>query len=328
MNRVNNPEAGGELNQAGLTESDLDGATENLETIRLLLNDIRKYPLLNAEQEVHHSKRIEAGLYAERLLAEGKTPSGETIDGQLKKDLLTLVQEGEMSKQTMISSNMALVVNLARRYRGRGMEFLDLIQEGSTGLIRAVEKFDYLKGYKFSTYATWWIRQAITRGMAQQSRPIRIPVHAHEELNGLRRLEKEYYDEFGEYPTDAEAADMLDSTEDRIKWLRFMRRDILSLDSTSGDGTDLTLGSLVKDPAAEQAFEQIDGNDEQARIEDLLVYLEPLTANCIRLRYGLLDGREWRTDEIAKELGISRPTVNRHLKLGLAGMQNMVQRAA
>ena len=225
--------------------------TASADSVRAYLKQIGKVALLNAEEEVDLAKRIEAGLYAAERLRQADE-AGEKLAPQMRRDLRWIVRDGERAKNHLLEANLRLVVSLAKRYTGRGMAFLDLIQEGNLGLIRAVEKFDYTKGYKFSTYATWWIRQAITRAMADQARTIRIPVHMVEVINKLGRIQRELLQDLGREPTPEELAKEMDITPDKVLEIQQYAREPISLDQTIGDEGDSQLGDFIEDSEADR----------------------------------------------------------------------------
>ena len=289
----------------GARQTDLDEATASADLVRVYLNEIGKVALLSAADEVELAKRIEAGLYATHLLgAHGRM--GVTR----KRELQALVADGERAKDHLLRANLRLVVSLAKRYTGHGMPFLDLIQEGNLGLIRAVEKFDYAKGFKFSTYATWWIRQAISRAMADQSRTIRLPVHLVEQINKLQRMRREMSQSMGREITHAELADELDITEDRVRELIDLSRDLVSLDQTVGAEDDASLGDFIADEHTSTAAEaSIEEQLMRRQLQDVLDTLETREAAIVRMRFGL-DGRRPRTlDEIGREFKLSRERI-------------------
>src|SRR4051812_36877649 len=231
-------------------DHDLDEAATSADLVRVYLNEIGKVALLTAADEVELAKRIEAGLYAEHLLN-----SRNDFTPARKREMRGVIADGERAKDHLLRANLRLVVSLAKRYTGHGMPFLDLIQEGNLGLIRAVEKFDYTKGFKFSTYATWWIRQAISRAMADQSRTIRLPVHLVEQVNKMQRIRRELNQTLGREATHAELAHDLDITEERIRELIDLSRDLVSLDQTVGTDDDASLGDFIADERATAAAE-------------------------------------------------------------------------
>jgi RNA polymerase nonessential primary-like sigma factor len=284
-------------------ESDTTGLVST-DLVRVYLNTIGKTALLTAEQEVELAKRIEAGLYADRLLAEKKlTPA-------LQRDYKALAMDGKAAKRHLLEANLRLVVSVAKRYTGHGMTFLDLIQEGNVGLIRAVEKFDYTKGFKFSTYATWWIRQAISRAMADQSRTIRLPVHLVEQVNKLQRIRRELNQELGREANHAELAHQLDITEERVRELIDLSRDLVSLDQTVGADDDASLGDFIADERASAAAETVvEGGLMRAQLQDVLGTLDAREAAVVRMRYGLDGGQPKTLDEIGRSFKLSRERI-------------------
>ncbi len=283
----------------------LDEVTTSADLVRVYLNEIGKVALLTAAEEVELSKRIEAGLYATHLLA-----SSNDFSPARKRDLRALIRDGERAKDHLLRANLRLVVSLAKRYTGHGMPFLDLIQEGNVGLIRAVEKFDYAKGFKFSTYATWWIRQAISRAMADQSRTIRLPVHLVEQINKMQRIRRELNQQLGRTISDAELAAELDLTEERIRELTDLSRDLVSLDQTVGADDDASLGDFIADERATSAAEDtVEAAQMRRQLGSVLDGLGEREAAVVRMRYGL-DGRQPKTlDEIGKAFSLSRERI-------------------
>ncbi|MDG4829780.1 RNA polymerase sigma factor [Solwaraspora sp. WMMD1047] len=282
--------------------------TASADSVRAYLKQIGKVPLLNAEQEVELAKRIEAGLYAaERLRAaeEGE----EKLVTQLARDLGWISRDGERAKNHLLEANLRLVVSLAKRYTGRGMAFLDLIQEGNLGLIRAVEKFDYTKGYKFSTYATWWIRQAITRAMADQARTIRIPVHMVEVINKLGRIQRELLQDLGREPTPEELAKEMDITPEKVLEIQQYAREPISLDQTIGDEGDSQLGDFIEDSEAVVAVDAVSFSLLQDQLQQVLQTLSEREAGVVRLRFGLTDGQPRTLDEIGQVYGVTRERI-------------------
>nr|WP_205862164.1 RNA polymerase sigma factor [Planosporangium thailandense] len=282
--------------------------TASADSVRAYLKQIGKVPLLNAEQEVDLAKRIEAGLYAaERLrLAE---ENGENLETTMRRDLLWISRDGERAKNHLLEANLRLVVSLAKRYTGRGMAFLDLIQEGNLGLIRAVEKFDYTKGYKFSTYATWWIRQAITRAMADQARTIRIPVHMVEVINKLGRIQRELLQDLGREPTPEELAKEMDITPEKVLEIQQYAREPISLDQTIGDEGDSQLGDFIEDSEAVVAVDAVSFSLLQDQLQQVLQTLSEREAGVVRLRFGLTDGQPRTLDEIGQVYGVTRERI-------------------
>jgi RNA polymerase primary sigma factor len=282
--------------------------TASADSVRAYLKQIGKVPLLNAEQEVELAKRIEAGLYAgERLraAAEGE----EKLKTDMQRDLGWISRDGERAKNHLLEANLRLVVSLAKRYTGRGMAFLDLIQEGNLGLIRAVEKFDYTKGYKFSTYATWWIRQAITRAMADQARTIRIPVHMVEVINKLGRIQRELLQDLGREPTPEELAKEMDITPEKVLEIQQYAREPISLDQTIGDEGDSQLGDFIEDSEAVVAVDAVSFSLLQDQLQQVLQTLSEREAGVVRLRFGLTDGQPRTLDEIGQVYGVTRERI-------------------
>jgi RNA polymerase sigma factor (sigma-70 family) len=284
---------------------DLDEAATSADLVRVYLNEIGKVALLTAADEVELAKRIEAGLYATHLL----TASNDFTPAR-RRDLRAIVVDGERAKDHLLRANLRLVVSLAKRYTGHGMPFLDLIQEGNLGLIRAVEKFDYTKGFKFSTYATWWIRQAISRAMADQSRTIRLPVHLVEQVNKLQRIRREMNQELGREANHAELAHELDITEERVRELIDLSRDLVSLDQTVGADDDASLGDFIADERASMAAESVvEGGLMRAQLQDVLDTLDAREAAVVRMRYGLDGGQPKTLDEIGRAFKLSRERI-------------------
>jgi RNA polymerase primary sigma factor len=282
--------------------------TASADSVRAYLKQIGKVPLLNAEQEVELAKRIEAGLYAaERLRAAEE--NGEELPPDLVRDLKWIARDGERAKNHLLEANLRLVVSLAKRYTGRGMAFLDLIQEGNLGLIRAVEKFDYTKGYKFSTYATWWIRQAITRAMADQARTIRIPVHMVEVINKLGRIQRELLQDLGREPTPEELAKEMDITPEKVLEIQQYAREPISLDQTIGDEGDSQLGDFIEDSEAVVAVDAVSFSLLQDQLQQVLQTLSEREAGVVRLRFGLTDGQPRTLDEIGQVYGVTRERI-------------------
>jgi len=285
--------------------TDLDEVAASADLVRVYLNEIGKVALLTAADEVELSKRIEAGLYADHLLS-----SNNSFTPARRRDLRLLVADGERAKDHLLRANLRLVVSLAKRYTGRGMAFLDLIQEGNLGLIRAVEKFDYTKGFKFSTYATWWIRQAISRAMADQSRTIRLPVHLVEQVNKMQRVRRELNQTLGREATHAEIGHELDITEERVRELIDLSRDLVSLDQAVGTDDDASLGDFIADKrSTSEAEETVEAGLMRRQLSDVLDTLEAREAAVVRMRYGL-DGVQPKTlDEIGRAFKLSRERI-------------------
>ncbi|MFT3715040.1 MAG: sigma-70 family RNA polymerase sigma factor [Gordonia sp. (in: high G+C Gram-positive bacteria)] len=286
------------------TPEDLDAQSPSADLVRVYLNGIGRTALLNAEQEVELAKAIEAGLYANHLLETRKR-----ISPARKRDLQILVRQGEQARDHLLEANLRLVVSLAKRYTGRGMPLLDLIQEGNLGLIRAVEKFDYAKGFKFSTYATWWIRQAISRGMADQSRTIRLPVHLVEQVNKLARIRRELHQQLGREATDDELAAESGIPAEKIADLMDHSRDPVSLDMPVGNDEEAPLGDFIEDAEATSAENVVISSLLHSDIRSVLGTLDERERAVITLRFGLEDGQPRTLDQIGREFGLSRERV-------------------
>ena len=282
--------------------------TASADSVRAYLKQIGKVALLNAEEEVELAKRIEAGLYAAERVRKAED-TVEKLSPQLRRDLHWIVRDGERAKNHLLEANLRLVVSLAKRYTGRGMAFLDLIQEGNLGLIRAVEKFDYTKGYKFSTYATWWIRQAITRAMADQARTIRIPVHMVEVINKLGRIQRELLQDLGREPTPEELAKEMDITPEKVLEIQQYAREPISLDQTIGDEGDSQLGDFIEDSEAVVAVDAVSFTLLQDQLQSVLATLSEREAGVVRLRFGLTDGQPRTLDEIGQVYGVTRERI-------------------
>jgi RNA polymerase primary sigma factor len=282
--------------------------TASADSVRAYLKQIGKVALLNAEEEVELAKRIEAGLFATQLMAE-KADRGEKYSPKDRRDMAWICRDGDRAKNHLLEANLRLVVSLAKRYTGRGMAFLDLIQEGNLGLIRAVEKFDYTKGYKFSTYATWWIRQAITRAMADQARTIRIPVHMVEVINKLGRIQRELLQDLGREPTPEELAKEMDITPEKVLEIQQYAREPISLDQTIGDEGDSQLGDFIEDSEAVVAVDAVSFTLLQDQLQSVLETLSEREAGVVRLRFGLTDGQPRTLDEIGQVYGVTRERI-------------------
>jgi len=282
--------------------------TASADSVRAYLKQIGKVALLTAEEEVDLAKRIEAGLYGAERLRQVEE-EGQKLSPQMRRDLNWIVRDGERAKNHLLEANLRLVVSLAKRYTGRGMAFLDLIQEGNLGLIRAVEKFDYTKGYKFSTYATWWIRQAITRAMADQARTIRIPVHMVEVINKLGRIQRELLQDLGREPTPEELAKEMDITPDKVLEIQQYAREPISLDQTIGDEGDSQLGDFIEDSEAVVAVDAVSFTLMQDQLTSVLQTLSEREAGVVRLRFGLTDGQPRTLDEIGQVYGVTRERI-------------------
>jgi len=307
-----------EVEAEELHEPQLDDRGVSADLVRAYLNTIGRTKLLTAEQEVELSKRIEAGLYADEKLT-----FGDLTDAGLIADLQFIVAEGRAAKAHVLEANLRLVVSIAKRYTGRGMAFLDLIQEGNLGLIRAVEKFDYTKGYKFSTYATWWIRQAITRAMADQARTIRIPVHMVEQVNRMVRARRDLSVALGHEPTVAEIAKALNVQEFQIIELISYDREPVSLDQAVGEDGESALGDFVAriDPR-EEPGDSVSQGMLRSEVEIVLSTLSQREQAVIRLRFGLDDGRQRTLDEVGREFGLSRERIRQIEKVTLLKLRH------
>jgi RNA polymerase primary sigma factor len=306
------PESGGgdeEIFVFGDDDDDLPAAQvavagATADPVKDYLKQIGKVPLLNAEQEVELAKRIEAGLFAEEKLAER-----ERLSTGARIDLEWIAEDGIRAKDHLLEANLRLVVSLAKRYTGRGMLFLDLIQEGNLGLIRAVEKFDYTRGYKFSTYATWWIRQAISRAMAEQSRTIRLPVHMVEIISGLARVQRQMLQDLGREPTPDELAVELDMTPERLIEVQKYGREPISLHTPLGEDGDSEFGDLIEDSEAIQPGEAVSFTLLQEQLHAVLGTISEREAGVVSLRFGLTDGQPKTLDEIGKIYGVTRERI-------------------
>ncbi|MFD3546491.1 RNA polymerase sigma factor RpoD/SigA [Streptomyces sp. NPDC058655] len=296
------------------------GEIADRDLVGMYLDEIARTPLLDAAKEVELSQIIEAGVFARQILdgaveREGAAPPREELEA--------LAAEGERAKEVFIRSNLRLVVAVARRYPRSGLPLLDLIQEGNAGLVRAVEKFDYAKGFKFSTYATWWIRQAITRSIADQSRTIRLPVHLVEELGRIRRVQREFNRENGRDPEHAEIAAELDTTEKRVGDVLDWARDPVSLNMAVDDDGDTQFGDLLEDTSAISPEQSVLSLLRSEELEDLLGKLDQRTASIIRMRYGIEDGRERTLTEVGKQHGLTRERIRQIEKHALLELKRM-----
>ena len=299
-------------------EADLDDQTSVMgDSVHTYLKSIGRTSLLTAEQEVDLAKRIEAGLYAEHKL-ETETDLSE----DLTADLEAVAADGRRAKAHMLEANLRLVVSVAKKYSDRGLSLLDVVQEGNLGLIRAVEKFDYSKGYKFSTYAMWWIRQAIQRGFADSARTIRLPVHVLEMLSKLSRVERDMHQRLGREPTPEELAVELDRTPDQIEELLRTSRQPISLDSTIGEDGETSIGDLIEDVDAPEASELVDRQLMADQLRHALDALTPREATIMAMRFGLYDGNPHTLDEIGKALGLTRERIRQLEKQSLSKLRH------
>jgi len=291
-----------------MSSEDLDAQSPAADLVRVYLNGIGKTALLTAAQEVDLARRIEAGVFAQHVLDAAKE-EGRTLERQYAADLRTVVRDGHSARNHLLEANLRLVVSLAKRYTGRGMPLLDLIQEGNLGLIRAVEKFDYTKGFKFSTYATWWIRQAITRGMADQARTIRLPVHLVEQVNKLARIRRDLHQKLGRDATHEELAAESGIAEERISDLLDHARDPVSLDMPVGSDEEAPLGDFIEDGESADAETTVISHLLHEDLRRVLATLEDREQQVIRMRYGLDDGQPRTLDQIGRRFGLSRERV-------------------
>ncbi|GIF68894.1 RNA polymerase principal sigma factor HrdD [Asanoa ishikariensis] len=298
-----------------------DQVAEERDLVGVYLHEISRTPLLDAAREVELSKAIEGGLYAQHLLDENTIPDGVEQD-----ELKAVVVDGDRAKDLFIRANLRLVVSIARRYVRSGMPMLDLIQEGNTGLVRAVEKFDYERGFKFSTYATWWIRQAISRAIAQQERTVRLPVHLVEDVNRMRNVARQLTRELGSDPEPEQIANALGVPVERVHELVRWSQDTVSLDTPVGDDGDTNLGDLVADQDAPSPEDVVLSTLERQRIESLLNHLDDRSAGIMRARYGLEDGREHSLTEVASRFSLSRERI-RQLEIQALGRLRELARA-
>ncbi|OKJ99634.1 RNA polymerase subunit sigma [Streptomyces sp. CB03234] len=298
------------------------GEIADRDLVGMYLDEIARTPLLDAAKEVELSQTIEAGVYAQQIL-DGEVDSDAA--GASREELERLVAEGERAKDVFIRSNLRLVVAVARRYPRSGLPLLDLIQEGNAGLVRAVEKFDYTKGFKFSTYATWWIRQAITRSIADQSRTIRLPVHLVEELGRIRRVQREFNREHGRDPEPAEVAAELGSNAERVIDVLDWARDPVSLNMSVDDAGETQFGDLLEDTSAVSPEQSVLTLLRSEELDDLIGKLDNRTASIIRMRYGIEDGRERTLTEVGKEHGLTRERIRQIEKHALLELKRMAR---
>jgi RNA polymerase primary sigma factor len=298
------------------------GEIADRDLVGMYLDEIARTPLLDAAKEVDLSQTIEAGVYAQQIL------DGEVTETKVKasrEELEALIADAERAKDIFIRSNLRLVVAVARRYPRSGLPLLDLIQEGNAGLVRAVEKFDYRKGFKFSTYATWWIRQAITRSIADQSRTIRLPVHLVEELGRIRRVQREFNREHGREPEPAEIAAELDTKPERVVDVLDWARDPVSLNMSVDDDGDTQFGDLLEDTSAVSPEQSVLTLLRSEELDDLIGRLDQRTASIIKMRYGIEDGRERTLTEVGKEHGLTRERIRQIEKHALLELKKLAR---
>jgi RNA polymerase primary sigma factor len=297
---------------------DLDDQSSVMgDSVHTYLKSIGRRTLLTAAQEVELAKRIEAGLYA-----ESKLEAEPGLSAAMRDDLEWVAEDGRRAKDHMLEANLRLVVSVAKKYTDRGMALLDVVQEGNLGLIRAVEKFDYTKGYKFSTYAMWWIRQAIQRGFADSARTIRLPVHVLEMLSKLSRVERDMHQRLGREPTPEELAVELDKTPDQIEELLRTSRQPISLNATIGEDGETTIGDLIEDVDSPEASEVVDRQLLGEQLRGVLGNLSPREAKIMALRFGLVDGKPHTLDEIGKHLGLTRERIRQLEKESLSKLRH------
>ncbi|MFE9412940.1 RNA polymerase sigma factor RpoD/SigA [Streptomyces sp. NPDC006704] len=308
----------------------VSGEIADRDLVGMYLDEIARTPLLDAAKEVELSQTIEAGVYARQILDGAATsdvyaPGAGKAAGATREELEALYAEGERAKDLFIRSNLRLVVAVARRYPRAGLPLLDLIQEGNAGLVRAVEKFDYAKGFKFSTYATWWIRQAITRSIADQSRTIRLPVHLVEELGRIRRIQREFNRENGRDPEHTEIAAELGSTPERVGDVLDWARDPVSLNMPVDDQGETQFGDLLEDTSAVSPEQSVLTLLRSEELDDLIGKLDQRTASIIKMRYGIDDGRERTLTEVGKEHGLTRERIRQIEKHALLELKKMAR---
>ncbi|MDK1477041.1 sigma-70 family RNA polymerase sigma factor [Streptomyces sp. 549] len=300
------------------------GDIADRDLVGMYLDEIARTPLLDAAREVELSLAIEAGVYAQRVLDGLDTPAEDAPSAKATaEELAAIVTEGERAKDVFIRSNLRLVVAVARRYPRSGLPLLDLIQEGNAGLVRAVEKFDYAKGFKFSTYATWWIRQAITRSIADQSRTIRLPVHLVEELGRIRRVQREFNREHGRDAEPAELAAELNSTPERVTDVLDWARDPVSLNMSVDDEGETQFGDLLEDTSAISPEQSVLSLLRSEELENLIARLDHRTASIIKARYGIEDGRERTLTEVGRQHGLTRERIRQIEKHALLELKKM-----
>jgi len=303
------PGAAPSVEDEDLVDDSWDHEVPTTDLVRVYLTDIGKVALLNAEQEVDLAKRIEAGLFAAEKIRAADAKETRKLPAKLRRDLELIATDGVRARNHLLEANLRLVVSLAKRYQGKGLTLLDLIQEGNIGLVRAVEKFDYTKGYKFSTYATWWIRQALQRAIADQGRTIRVPVHMVEQINKALRVKRDLATELGREPTFDELGKALDMTGERVEEILGYGRETLSLETPVGDDGTATFGEFIEDADAPVAADVVDFGLLQDRLRSVLGTLPDRSATVMRMRFGLDDGRARTLDEVGKELGLTRERI-------------------
>jgi RNA polymerase sigma factor (sigma-70 family) len=302
-------------------QPDLDEAAPVSDPVRAYLNAIGRTPLLSAAQEVDLAKRIEAGVYAAELLRR-HAAGEEKSPAKRRRELAAVVEDGEAAKAHMLQANLRLVVSVAKKFSNRGVPMLDVVQEGNVGLIRAVEKFDYAKGFKFSTYAMWWIRQAIGRGLPELARTIRLPVHVNEDVAKTARARRELLQRLGRDPSNEEISALCGIAPERVAELARIGRDPVSLDSPVGDDGDTVLADLMLDATAPSAADSVEHDVMVGELDRVLETLPEREATIIRMRFGLLDGRPRTLDEVGRHLGLTRERIRQLEKLALAKLRH------
>ncbi|MCS7247042.1 MAG: RNA polymerase sigma factor [Anaerolineales bacterium] len=296
-------ESAGDLNSHLALEDDYLANIDTDDTIGLYLKEVGRVPLLTAEEEVELSQRIERGRLAREELARGN------VSPKRKKELQALIEDGWAAREHLITANSRLVISVAKKYMGRGVPFLDLIQEGNIGLIRAAKKFDYRRGHKFSTYATWWIRQAVTRAIADQGRTIRVPVHMGDQINKLLRVQHQLTQRLGREPTVEELAEALDVPPQKVENMIQVARRPLSLETPTDDEEDSVLGDFIQDEEVSAPDETATHNLLREHLEEILNTLPPREVRILQLRYGLLDGQAYTLEEVGRKMGVTRERV-------------------
>jgi len=304
--------------EADSDEGSLDdvGPSASADLVRVYLREIGRIPLLTAVEEVDLAKRVEAGVFAAERLDTGND------EPAMRRDLYAVVRDGEMAKRRLIESNLRLVVSIAKRYSGRGLPFLDLIQEGNLGLIRAVEKFDYMRGFKFSTYASWWIRQAVSRAVADQARTIRIPVHMVETVNRILRTQRMLVQTLGRDPTAEELAERVDLPVERVGEIRRLALEPVSLHSPVGEEEGSELGDLIEDIESVSPAEQVSAGMLASHVEDVLGHLGEREREVVKMRYGLDDGEPRTLEEVGRAFGVTRERVRQIEAKSLAKLRH------
>jgi RNA polymerase primary sigma factor len=305
-----------EVDEEGLWEEELEAELDSDDLLSLYLKEVGRIPLLTPEEEVELARRIERGRAAERRLAQGGLSPEE------RRRLEEIVADGRAAQEHLILANTRLVISVAKKYAGRGLPLSDLIQEGNIGLIRAVKKFDWRRGHKFSTYATWWIRQAVTRAIADQSRTIRVPVHMGDQINKLMRLQQQLAQELGREPTPEELAEAMGIPRARAEQLLQMARQPLSLETPTDDEEESVLGDFIEDRGTASPAEAVSQQMLREILHEALATLSPREARILQLRYGLADGRSYTLEEVGRKLGVTRERVRQIEAQALARLRH------